>query len=156
MPRASRILLVAAAIVAAPLAATRADAACTIGSTGVAFGAYDTQSGSPDDGVGTINVDCHPSDADPTVALSAGSSGTFSSRTMTSGAGSLAYNLYTTSARVVVWGDGFGGSATQTLTGGNVSSGIRRHTASVYGRIPAGQNVGVGSYGDTITLTVTF
>lgn len=155
MPRARRPLLGLAAL-AAPWAFAGADAACTIGATGVAFGAYDPQSGSNDDGVGTIDVDCHPSDGAPTVALSAGNSGTFSARTMLSGGDSLNYNLYTTTARNVVWGDGFGGSVTVTLTGGSVSGGVRRYTRSVFGRVPGSQNVGAGSYGDTITLTVTF
>jgi spore coat protein U-like protein len=75
---------------------------------------------------------------------------------MLSGGTSLGYNLYTTTARNVVWGDGFGGSVTVTLTGGNVSGGVRRYTRSVFGRVPGSQNVGAGSYSDTITLTVTF
>jgi len=155
MPRAER-LLIAAALLAAPWAHAAADAACTIGATGVAFGGYDPQSGSNDDGVGTIDVGCHPSDGAPTVSLSAGSSGSFAARTMLSGGSGLDYNLYTTSARNVVWGDGFGGSVTVTLTGGSVSAGTRRYTRSVFGQVPASQNVPAGSYGDTITLTVTF
>jgi hypothetical protein len=67
MPRARRPLLCVAALAAAWTHAG-ADAACTIGATGVAFGGYDPQSGSDDDGVGTIDVDCHPSDGAPTVA----------------------------------------------------------------------------------------
>ena len=98
------------ALLAAPWAYAAAGAACTISATGVPFGSYDPQSGSVVDGAGTINVGCHPSDAAPTVSLSAGNSGTFAARTMLSGGNSLDYNLYTTSARNVVWGDGFGGS----------------------------------------------
>jgi spore coat protein U-like protein len=155
MPRAER-LLIAAGLLALPWVHAAADAACTISATGVPFGNYDPQSGSNDDGAGTIDVGCHPSDAAPTVSLSAGSSGTFSARTMLSGGNSLNYNLYTTSARNVVWGDGFGGTVTVTLTGGNVSGGVRSYTRSVFGRIPGGLNVPAGFYGDTITLTVTF
>ena len=154
--RRARHLLFLLAVLAAPWAYGAADAACTISATGVAFGNYDPQSGTNLDGVGTIDVGCHPSDNAPTVSLSAGSSGTFSSRTMLSGGDSLDYNLYTTSARNIVWGDGFGGSVTVTLTGGSVSGGTRRYTRSVFGRIPGSQNVPAGSYGDTITLTATF
>jgi spore coat protein U-like protein len=155
MPRADR-LLIAAAMLAVPWAYAAADAACTISATGVAFGSYDPQSGSVVDGAGTINVGCHPSDNAPTVSLSAGNSGTFSARTMLSGGNSLNYNLYTTSARNIVWGDGFGGSVTVTLTGGVNSGGVRSYTRSVFGRVPASQNVAAGSYSDTITLTVTW
>ncbi|HMG46647.1 MAG TPA: spore coat U domain-containing protein [Allosphingosinicella sp.] len=155
MPRARRLLLFLT-LLAAPWAYAAAGAACTISATGVAFGSYDPQSGSVVDGAGTINVGCHPSDAAPTVSLSAGNSGTFAARTMLSGGNSLNYNLYTTSARNVVWGDGFGGSVTVTLSGGSVSGGVRSYTQSVFGRVPGSQNVAAGSYSDTITLTATF
>ena len=43
-----------------------------------------------------------------------------------------------------------------TLSGGTISGGTRNFSRSIFGRIPALQNVGAGSYSDTIILTVTF
>ena len=154
MPRASRIAIAIAIALLAP--AAPAPAACTISATGVAFGSYDPGSASPDDSTGTVDVGCHPSDAAPTVALGTGLSGSYSPRAMTAGSYSLGYNLYTSSARNIVWGDGTSGTVTQTLSGGSVSGGVRRYSRPVYGRIPGSQNVGAGAYGDTIILTVTF
>lgn len=47
------------------------------------------------------------------------------------------------------WGDGSPGTATVNGSG-------TTHTFTVYGRIPARQNAVVGSYSDTITVTITF
>lgn len=156
MQRASLIALAVAIAIALLAPATPARAACTISATGVAFGAYDPQSASPDDSTGTVNVSCKNSDPAPTVALSKGGSGSYAPRSMTAGSFSLPYNLYTTTARNIVWGDGTGGTVTLTLSGGTTSGGQRNYSHSVYGRIPGSQNVGAGSYSDTITLTVTW
>ena len=155
MRRARRLLLGLAALTA-PWAYAAADAACTISATGVAFGSYDPQSLSPDDSTGTVNVDCKNTDPAPNVALSAGLSGSYTPRAMTAGSYSLPYNLYTTTARNIIWGNGTSGTVTQTLSGGTSSGGQRHYAQPVYGRIPAGQNVGAGSYSDTIILTVTW
>jgi spore coat protein U-like protein len=90
------------------------------------------------------------------IEIGAGLYGTIATRKMSSGAVTLNYNLYTTTTRNVVWGDGSQGSVTQTLTGGSVSGGTRRFSAVVYGRIPALQNVSAGAYNDTLIVTVTF
>lgn len=153
MRLASSALL--AAIGAAMAAATPAKA-CTISATGVAFGAYNPRSGSADNGTGRIELACPPSVRDPEVAIGTGSSGSYATRNMTSGATLLNYNLYTNAARTNVWGDGSGGTSTVTLNGGSVSQGVRRFSRTVYGRIPALQNVKAGSYNDTLIVTVTF
>ena len=75
---------------------------------------------------------------------------------LSGGGWNLNYNLYTNSARTIVWGDGTGGSSAQTLSGGTVSGGLRRFSRTVYGRIAAMQNVGAASYSDTIVMTVIF
>jgi spore coat protein U-like protein len=131
-------------------------AACTISSAGVAFGAYNPRATGADNSSGTITVVCASTVTAPVVQLSTGQSGTYSARRMTSGGWNLNYNLFTNSARTTIWGNGTGGSVSQTLSGGTVSGGQRTFTRTVFGRIPALQNVGAGSYGDTITLTVVF
>lgn len=143
------------AIAAGAFAAAPA-AACTISSAGVAFGAYNPRTATADDSTGTISVVCAPNIQSPVVQLSTGQSGTYSARRLRAGSWNLNYNLYTNTGRTTVWGNGSGGSVSQTLSGGTVSGGQRRFSRTVYGRIPALQNVGVGSYSDTIVMTVVF
>ena len=68
---------------------------------------------------------------------------------MTSGAHTLNYNLYTTNTRTTVWGDSTAGTSKVNANGTIVAK-------TVYGRIPALQNAFVGSYSDTITVTIAF
>ena len=155
MRRTERRWLIAAASVAALTVGSPAGA-CTISATGVAFGAYDPRAAGPDDGTGSIVLLCHPNTSSPSIALSSGGSGSLSMRRMASGTTPLNYNLYTSSSRTIVWGDGSGGTATVTPPDGGVSGGRRRFSADIFGRIPALQNVRAGTYVDTIVVTVTF
>ncbi len=124
-------------------------AKCTVSTSGLNFGSYDVFSTVNDDATGTIIVNC-TNNATYTIALSSGS-GTYSSRTMTSGTTTLPYNLFLDSTHLTIWGDGSTGTSTFSGvgTGANVST-------TVYGRIPARQNARVGSYSDALTVTVTF
>ena len=79
-----------------------------------------------------------------------GTGATVAARKMTSGANLLTYSLFQDAAHLVVWGNTIG-----TDTVALVGTGLAAAT-TVYGRIPALQNVPVGSYTDTITATVTF
>jgi spore coat protein U-like protein len=148
----ARLLL---SVVPGLLAASPAGA-CTISSTGVAFGAYNPRATGNDDSTGTINVACPTAVTAPVVQLSTGQSGTYSPRRLRAGSWNLNYNLYTNTARTTVWGNGSGGSVSQTLSGGTISGGQRRFSRTVYGRVTPLQNVGAGSYGDTIVMTVIF
>lgn len=150
MPRADRLVLLAAA---AALPAMPASAACTVSTAGVAFGAYNPQAAAPRDGVGTITVDCDKNERDVEVTVSRGSSGSYAQRRMTSGSAALAYNLYTSAARTQVLGNGSGGTGTFFFDR------IRRRDVeqvTVYGRIPARQNVRAGTYTDTLIVTVSY
>jgi spore coat protein U-like protein len=69
---------------------------------------------------------------------------------MKSGANLLNYNLYTSAARNVVWGDGTGGSNTMSATANGST------TLNIFGQIPASQDAAVGTYTDSITATVNF
>ena len=127
-----------------------AHAACTIfTAVGPAFGTYDGLSSAPLDAVGTISYQCSP--PKPTVQISTGSSGSFSARTLRSGAATLRYNLYLDAARSMIWGDGSAGTFTDSPNPGNVTRSI-----PVYGRIPAGQDAASGSYSDTIQVSFVF
>jgi spore coat protein U-like protein len=120
---------------------------CTVTAVSVAFADYDVFATSATDTTGTVNVSCGSSTT-YAIALSAGL-GTFASRVMTNGSNQLDYNLFTDSQRLTVWGDGTSGSVTVSATAAG-------GTYTVYGRIPARQNVPAGSYSDTITVTVTY
>lgn len=120
---------------------------CTVSAQSVLFGNYDVFSTQPLDGAGTINVSCSPS-ASYSLSLSIGG-GSYSQREMAGSGDLLFYNLYTAASRTVVWGDGSAGTATVGGSGANVNY-------TIYGRIPAQQNLKTGSYGDSIIVTVTF
>jgi spore coat protein U-like protein len=53
---------------------------------------------------------------------------------------------------VTVWGDGSAGTSTVLLRKVNRN---RPVTTTIYGRIPPGQNVSVGTYSDAVTVTIT-
>ena len=128
-------------------------AACMIASiNGASFGLYNVfTSSSNTSGVGSITVKCNGGGSSSfSTSLSTGQSNTYSMRVMKSGSNSLAYNLYTSAARTVVWGNGTGGSNIIT-TPRNLKA-----TLSIYGEIPAQQDLGVGIYTDSITATVSF
>ena len=135
------------AVLAGCMCALPVSANCTVTTSGVAFGSYDTFSTQSLQGAGSISVACSPAMA-YTIALSAGS-GSYATRTLLSGSDTLGYNLFTDSTLTTVWGDGGGGTATVVGSGESAL-----HT--VYGRIPARQNVRAGSYADSIVVTLTF
>jgi spore coat protein U domain-containing protein, fimbrial subunit CupE1/2/3/6 len=120
---------------------------CTVSVTNVAFGNYDVFASQDTVTTGSVGVSCDSSDS-YTISLSAGF-GTYTSRVMTSGSSQLDYNLFTDPQRLTIWGDGTSGTATVSATGTG-------GTYPVYGLITAKQNVPVGSYSDSITVTVTY
>lgn len=133
-----------------------AHAACHVTTTGLNFGAYDVFSAVPRDTTGTATVSCDenpPTDIIVSIGPSAGSGG-FNPRQMRRAGGSdlLGYNLYTTASMSTVWGDGSAGTSVISLKNVNRN---RPVTTIIYGRIPDGQNVSVGSYAETLTVTIT-
>jgi spore coat protein U-like protein len=123
----------------------------------LAFGAYDpivANQATPLDGTATISVNC--SNYLPyTVTLGqganpgGGSTNAAPVRQMASGANRLGYSLYQDSGRSTSWGN--------TAGTGAFAYGIgSAQSATVYGRVPAGQNKPAGSYSDTVLATVTF
>lgn len=139
---------------------------CTVVVTPLAFGAYTSPQGPRVDSSATVQVRCTPAylllacRVPYTLSLSAGQAPTGSSRQLSAGLGLLRYDLYSDAARTVAWGDGGASGATVsgTITTGLLGllclQGSRNHT--VYGRIPAAQNVPVGAYQDQVVLTVTY
>ena len=144
--------LAAFAFVLTMLAPTRVEAACSITTTGVSFGTYDVYDASPVDSIGSVRYQCSGSTGTFTISLGTGSSGTFQSRTMVSGADKLNYNLYLDAARTSTWGDAT--AATSWFMESNATG--KPVTLTVFGRIPPGQDVAAGIYTDTIIVTIQF
>ena len=136
--------------------AGEAAAACSVSATGVDFGAYDVFATTPRDSTGTVTVTCDQSPpADIVVAIGpSGTSGGFIPRQMRSPASTdrLHYNLFVNPGKSTVWGDGAPGTSTVFLK--NVKKN-RPVVTTIYGRIPPGQDVSVGSYSDSLTVTIT-
>jgi spore coat protein U-like protein len=147
-----RAVVSAAAACALCLAAAPAEGACSLSATGVAFGAYDVFAPAPTDSTGTVVLDCDPNEKDITITLSPGT-GTYASRTLRQGAETLGYNLYLDAARTTVWGDGSAGTSTVFIKNPRPN---RPTEVTIFGRIPAAQDVSVGAYADTIIVTVEF
>ncbi len=126
---------------------------CTISTSALAFGSYDpvvANASANLDGTGGLTVGCTRG-ATASIALSAGSNSSGSSRRMGDGSGNfLTYELYSDSGRSTVWNSGAGA---QTLS---AAPSRATRDLTVYGRISGNQDVPAGSYADTIVATVNF
>lgn len=125
---------------------------CIVTALPLAFGNYDPTATTPLDGSTTLSVLCTVGSSF-TVGLSTGtaSGATVTTRRMTSGANTLGYQLYQETARTNFWGNTPGTDTPLATTAPILPS-----TLTVYGRIPASQNVPAASYTDTITVTVNY
>ena len=63
----------------------------------------------------------------------------------------LTYGLYQDAAHSIFWGPTVASSVTVTGTGNTPVAGL-----NIYGYIPGGQTPPVGTYSDTVTITLTF
>jgi spore coat protein U-like protein len=138
---------------------------CTVSSVGVNFGVYDPLSSSSDDSTGQVSLSCTltPPPSSETIAysiqLGAGNGGTFSPRGLRSGLDTMQYNLFRDAGRTQIWGSGLSGTFTvadSVTLGPGVGNRTRSRSYTIYGRIPAGQDVATGNYADTIVITVDF
>jgi spore coat protein U-like protein len=127
---------------------------CKVTVSPLNFGDYDPFSGAPRDATGKINVLCD-SGVPFTVKLDKGKSrgGGFPQRHLEASGGrkGLRFNLYRDSARQEMWGDGTGNTFVVTGTGTG-----RSVSLTVYGRIPARQNVPAELYSDDINVIVEY
>jgi spore coat protein U-like protein len=162
-PLAAGALL--AAFFAAPDAANAATASssmsvtatvtanCTVSTSALAFGSVNTISGSNVDSTGGLTITCTNGTAwAASAGVGSGTGASFANRKMASGANLLNYNIYTTTGRTIVWGDGTGGTGTIGGTGSGIAQPV-----TVYGRVGSGQtSVPAGAYADTVAVTVTY
>jgi spore coat protein U-like protein len=147
---------------ACPSARAATTVSCTVTAGSIAFGIYNPLSTPSNASSGALRIDCSgkgtgSAQVTANLTLSAGLSGSFATRKMFSGASSLNYNIYWSTAYNQIMGDGtggsFGGSAGPfTVPAGGTNSA----TGTMYGLIPASQDVAPGSYLDTIVVTVTY
>lgn len=134
---------------------------CTVSTTSVVFGAHNPLLAANNDSTGNVRVTCGGVVGlliPLTISIGAGTSGTMAGRQMANGANRLNYNVYTTSGRTTVWGDGSGATAT---VGGSITLNVLGSAPPldfpVYGRIPGSQgSVAPGSYADTLVVTLTY
>lgn len=86
------------------------------------------------------------------VGLSGGGSGDTTARVLrNTNNDAVNYQLYQQETRTAIWGN------TQNVDTLNVTAATGTpETHTIYGRVPAGQNVPVGSYSDTITATIWY
>jgi spore coat protein U-like protein len=152
--RFSSLTIRAAVAVAALLCAAHAEAAqCSVSVSSVNFGTYDVFATSHNDSTGTVTVNCNGGAKNIDISISRGASSTFFPRQMLKGTEQLQYNLYLDAARTAVWGDGSAGTQM-----GDVRNPVNNQdeTLTVFGRIPALQDVSAGSYSDSVTVTVNY
>ena len=134
---------------------------CTVSAGGIAFGIYNPLNGVADASTGTLRVNCSGSGTGSAtvtlnLTLSTGMSGTYATRKMFSGVNTLNYNIYWSTAYTQIMGDGTGGSFAGTASFVVPAGGSNFATGTMYGLIPALQDVVPGSYADTITVTVSY
>lgn len=167
---ASAILIAAASATPAMAASQQSNlnvsstvpASCTISTTAIDYGNYNpigANASTDVTGSGTITYTCTSGTA-ATITLSQGvNSGSGSSdaspvrRLRDSGSNYLGYQLYQNTERTTVWGN-TGGTGLGVTGNGSATPGGQ--TATVYGKINAGQNAAAAEYSDTVTATITY
>lgn len=130
------------------------EASCTVVANDMLFGTYNPFDTTDTDQTATVDVTCSNGAAyNIGLGLGTKTGATVTTRGMTGGTGSdiLNYALYSDTGRTSNWGD-----TVDTDTVSDTGSGSMQST-TVYGRIPQGQTTApVGSYTDTVTVTVTY
>jgi spore coat protein U-like protein len=135
---------------------------CTASAGGIAFGIYNPLSPVANASTGSLRVTCNGSgtgsaNVTVNVTLSTGLSGSYAARKMFSGVRTLNYNIFWSTAYNQIIGDGSGGSFAGSAGPFVVpAGGSNLATGTLYGLIPASQDVAAGSYSDVITVTVTY
>lgn len=144
------------AALSCPRAAQAAAGGCSVSASVVAFGTYSPLSSAALSSTGQITFQCNSGGGTVTIMLDAGvnSGGSFANRSLSNGLGALLkYQLYTDAAHTSIWGDG----KTPPTTDVTVTY-VKQQpvVTTVYGSLPALQNVPAGAYTDTITVTFSY
>lgn len=127
---------------------------CLVSATNLTFAAYDGTA--TVDATSTVSVRCTKNTA-YNVKLDDGNGNSFAPRKLLNGADALEYNLFSDSGRTLVWGETVGVNTVADIGKGMAAISANPHT--VYGRVLnslANQDAPVGSYADTINVTVEY
>jgi len=125
----------------------------TVATSPVSFPSYNPVATAPTDGAGQVTVTA-TGGLSYSIGLGGGLAPSSGTRQLQGPSGGLlGYNLFTSSARSTVWGEGQSGFVGQTVPG--TGSGAAQ-PYPVYGRIFPGQGVPAGAYSDSVLVTVTF
>ena len=127
---------------------------CAVATNDLGFGTYSPIGGTALDGTTTITITCTLG-TPYNVRLDAGAhgGGSVSARKLqrtSGGSETMNYSLYRNAGRTQNWGE-TDNTDTLSATGTGLTQG---HT--VYGRIPASENVPTGAYSDTVNVTVSY
>ncbi len=135
-------------------------AACNVTVTNLAFGSYDPLSATAVTGAATASIACSQGSV-PVISLGAGANLLGTQRRMALTTAFLNYGLFqpvsnapnAACAYTTPWGNGgtFGTALTTTA-----ATSLAVRTYNICGQIPAGQNVGIGAYTDTVAVSITF
>jgi len=125
-------------------------ASCQVSATTLNFGSTGVLAASVDS-TSTLTATC-TSTTPYNIGLNAGTGtgATVAARKMTSGASTVTYSLFTTSARTTVWGNTIG-TDTVSATGSGLGQ-----SSTVFGRVPAQTTPKPATYTDTIVVTITY
>jgi spore coat protein U-like protein len=137
---------------------TTVAANCLVSATPVAFGSYDPMAATATTSTGVLTLTCTQGSA-PSVAIDLGANASAGQRRMAAGANRLPYDLFQPSANTA--GASCAGASTPypTATPGfalTSAPSIAARNFNVCAQIAPGQDVPVGSYSDTVLVTVTF
>jgi spore coat protein U-like protein len=139
------------------LEADTAMGSCTVSATSMGFGSYDVFLSTASDSAGTVTVNCMSNVVRARITAGPSqASGTFNPRQMKREGGTdlLNYNVFTDAARSVIFGDGTGGTSVLTIRRPTGKPAPWTQFINIYGRIFPGQDVSVGSYSDSFTITI--
>ena len=105
----------------------------------------------PLDATATVTIACTMG-TPATIGLDGGSNAVASQRRLTNSSSAyMTYEMFLDSSRATVWGN----ESTNRLDAGTAPSKAPR-TFPLYGRIPAGQDVPIGPFSDSVVATVNF
>jgi spore coat protein U-like protein len=147
--RRSTLEAFAALILLVSTAAAAHAFGCTVSTTPINFGGYDTLSHNGASAVATITYSCSDKTQRVAIGLTKGYAGTFAMREMRTGNHKLAYNLYLDASATQIWGDGTGEGQLYIAPAPPPGS---RVTIMIFGRIQPGQNAASGRYSDNVRV----
>ena len=145
-------------LMAMPLGA-QAGTGCELVVPQFAFGAYQLLDIAPTDASALLEVRCMvdgqtAATVSYTIAIGPSPGGSLAPRSMIGPGDTLRYNLYANGSRTLVWGDGSQGSV--TVSGSLNLPGQSSVSHPIFGRIPPGQLVTAGQYGDQLMIQLSF